>query len=93
LFEAVDATTARDHCGVAVDLVEERLRYRNAERTLFVPLEYLYGEEEVVIYASSIRTWEVPNALEAIGSIERVQILGHIAAALDVLGVKFRIEG
>jgi len=93
LFEALDATTARDSCGTTVEIVDEGLRYQSAGRVLFVPLEYLYGENEVVIYGPAIRTWEVPDALEAIATIERTQILAQIAEALDALGVKYRIEG
>jgi hypothetical protein len=92
LFEAFDATTARNPAGTTVEIVDEGLRYRSEGRSLFVPLEYLYGENEVVIYGPSIRAWEVPDALDAIGTIERVGIVAELSAALTVLGVKHRVE-
>ncbi len=95
MFQAIDEATARHHDGTSVEILDDALRYRRGDRTLLVPLEYLYddGESLLVIYAPSVRRWELPHAFEAIGSIERGEILAEVSAALTVLGVKHRVEG
>lgn len=94
MFQALDAARASRFDGTTVEILDDCLRYRrDDDRTLVVPLEYLYGENQVVIYAPSIRRWELPHALEAIGSIERGEILRELSDALTVLGVKHRVEG
>jgi len=93
VFQALDATRASRLDGVSVEILDDYLRYCRDDRVLIVPLEYLYGENLVLIYAPSIGRWELPHALEAIGTIERGEILGELSDALTVLGVKHRVEG
>jgi hypothetical protein len=92
MFEAMGDRIARSSNGTLVEVLDDALRYRVGDRTLIAPIEYVFPESLVVLYAPSIRTWEVPDALEAIGSIEREKILADLSAALTVLGVKHRIE-
>jgi hypothetical protein len=92
MFQALDDRTARRHDGVCVEVLDDGVRYRVGDRVLLVPVEYVYDDEAVlVLYGPALGTWEVPHALEAIGTIERVQILAEISEALTVLGVKHRV--
>jgi hypothetical protein len=91
LFSPIDDYTARDQRGVVVRLTDEGVCYVQRDRTLTVPVEYLYGEGTVLLYESSLREWDLPHRGEPIGSIERQQILGQIGEALDALGVKHRV--
>jgi hypothetical protein len=91
VFTAFDSDTARDEAGGTVRLLDDGLFYERGDRTLTIPIEVLYDEGIALIYAASIRAWDVPHR-EAIGSIEREGILSEVAEALAALGVKFRIE-
>jgi hypothetical protein len=77
--------------GVRVQVGEGFVRYVRGGRKLTVPIEYVYGEDGILIYESTIRAWDTPQGGELIGSIERHQILKEIGEALAVLGVKHRI--
>ncbi len=77
--------------GVRVQLGEGFVRYLRRGRVLTVPFEYVYDEDGILLYGSSIRAWDTPQGGELIGSIERHQILKEIGEGLTVLGVKHRI--
>jgi hypothetical protein len=79
MFKFENGETTEINEGFSVHLIGRgKLRYKQGDKILFASFEFLTVEYDMVLYASSIKSWEPPYDSEKIDNKIRNTIIDNI---------------
>jgi hypothetical protein len=92
MFKFENGETIEINDGFSVQLIGRgKLKYKQGDKILFASFEFLTGEYDMILYHSSVKSWEPPYHCEKINNKIRKTIIDNVKRAAAFNGFKLNV--